>query len=225
MQTCFEEGAAEQTQRIGHLLAASLRDQVLASIREDGTPSQSMREAAAAAASGADDEQARAHQAVHDNNQAVTDAYHTKIRADVKSGLTTLDDIAFARWMSVATRSDSTKGKNVVSVATVQEQPPAADTSVRVFGLTVQPQFNGRVGRITGTVNNQGRVPVTLNAVPSVQLSTVQFQTEVLDSGVVTCNLHVVPASNTQSLGCETIHVKASQLVKVAHDAETERCL
>ena len=215
----FEEGATQQTRRIGDLLAKSIRDQVLSSIREDGTPSQSMREATVAAASSVDEDLTRAQQAVHDNNQAVIDAYHTKIRDDVKAGLTSLDDIAFARWMNVAVRGGSAK------CATVQEQSQAIDTSVRVYGLTVQPQFNGRVGRIAGAVNHQGRVSVALDAVPSVQSATVRFQCKVSDSGVVTCTLPVVPIPVTPALGAETIHVKASRLVKVADGAAPERCL
>jgi hypothetical protein len=222
MQAQFEEGATQQTQRIGHMLATSIRDQVLASIREDGTPSQSMREATVAAASGVDDGRAQAQQSVHDNNQAVIDAFHTTIRTDVKAGLTSLDDIAFARWMSVAERSGPTK---CASVATVQEQPQAIDTPVRVYGLTVQPQFNGRVGRIAGVVNHQGRVSVVLDAVPPVQSAIVRFQYRVLDSGVITCTLPVVPVPVTPALGTETIHVKASRLVRVAEGATPERCL
>jgi hypothetical protein len=228
-------GSPPQTQRIGRLLATSIRDQILSTIREEGTPgppveteesptstapASSMAEGLASAAEAASAAHTRAQQAVHGINQAITDAFHAKVRADVAAGVTSLDDIAYTRWMGVARQGGESK-----NVARVEERSSLADTRVCLTGLVVHPELNGRVGYIAGEISH-GRVPVKLDAAPCVQGPAVKLQFSVSSNGYVLPIIHSMPEASSGAASTPTVNVKLDQLVlESSRTEETGRCL
>ena len=174
-----------------------------------------------AAACSADDDMERARQAVRDSNTAMRDAFHSKLRADVAAGTTTVSDIAFARWMGVAVKDVNATD---VAVADVQGTAAFSDTRVRICGCNVHPQYNGCTAHIVGEASSShGRIPVTIATVPPTA-GPVAMQFGVSDKGVVSIDIQAI-SPTVQPLVGETIRVKPGQLERVPLQGEKAHCL